>query len=66
MRLRGKVKFYNEHKGFGFIKRDDGIDIFLHATNLPEGLDKINAEQRVEFEIEQHERGDRARNVSLA
>lgn len=67
MRIRGKIRFYNERKGFGFIKREDDLgDIFLHATALPEGLDKINADQRVEFEIEQHTRGERARNVSLA
>lgn len=66
-RLRGKVKFFNERKGFGFIVRDDGAkDIFLHANNLPEGLEKINAEQLVTFEVEAHARGDRARNVSLA
>lgn len=66
-RIRGRVKFYNDRKGFGFIKRDDGAkDIFLHANSLPEGLDKINAEQLVTFEVEAHARGDRARNVSLA
>lgn len=45
---RGVVKFYNENKGFGFITKEDGTDIFVHATGL---IDEISNNDEVEFNV---------------
>lgn len=59
----GTVKFFNEAKGFGFIKvNDTEQDIFVHSTNL---IDNIREDDRVEFEVEQGEKGPSAINVRL-
>lgn len=59
----GVVKFYQEQKGFGFIKDDDSNDeIFVHATGLKE---KIRQNDRVTFEVQQGKKGLNAVNVSL-
>jgi len=55
----GKVKFYDEEKGFGFIASDDGDEVFLHASALPEGA-KVRAGTRLEFGIAQGKRGAQA------
>jgi len=60
--MKGKVKWYNSRKGFGFISGEDGKDIFVHRTSLPEGI-FLNEEDSVEFEIEETERGPQAKNV---
>lgn len=60
--MKGKVKWYNARKGFGFISGEDGKDIFVHRTSLPEGI-FLNEEDSVEFEIEETERGPQAKNV---
>ena len=54
--MKGKVKWYNARKGFGFISGEDGKDIFIHRTNIPEGI-YLNEEDSVEFEIEETDRG---------
>lgn len=61
----GTVKFYNQAKGFGFIKLDDGSgEIFVHATGL---IDKpIGENDRVSFEIEQGKKGPNAVQVRKA
>lgn len=59
----GTVKFFNEAKGFGFIKMDDAEkDVFVHTTNL---IDRIREDDRVEFEVEEGEKGPSAINVRL-
>ncbi|MFM2321469.1 MAG: hypothetical protein RL612_616, partial [Actinomycetota bacterium] len=45
----GKVKFYDEDKGFGFIASDEGSEVFLHASALPAGVTSIKPGSRVEF-----------------
>lgn len=63
--VQGKVKWFNEDKGFGFIERDDGAeDVFLHYSALEQGGFKTIAEDaRVEFDVEQGPKGPKASNV---
>jgi len=61
----GKIKWYDTEKGFGFITRDDGPDVFVHSTALPEGLTDIKAGQRVEFGVLAGKRGETATTVRL-
>jgi CspA family cold shock protein len=60
---KGKVKFFNEAKGFGFIKEDGGQEIFVHVTGLKE---EIRENDDVVFEVEEGKKGLNAINVSLA
>ncbi|GAB2787465.1 cold shock domain-containing protein [Hymenobacter latericoloratus] len=60
----GTVKFFNETKGFGFIKVDEtGEDVFVHVT---ECIDEIRDKDKVEFEIAQGRKGPNAVKVKLA
>ncbi|MBI5242574.1 MAG: cold-shock protein [Elusimicrobia bacterium] len=61
----GKVKWFNDQKGFGFITPDDGSrDLFVHYTALKgEGFKSLAENQKVEYEVEQSEKGPRAANV---
>ncbi len=59
----GKVRFYDEEKGFGFIASDDGQDVFLHATALPDGAPAPRKNARVEFGIADGRRGPQALSV---
>ena len=59
----GKVRFYDDEKGFGFIASDDGQDVFLHATALPEGSAPPRKGARVEFGIADGRRGPQALSV---
>ena len=61
--MTGTVKFYNESKGFGFIKSDDGEEIFVHVTGL---ADKIRENDNVTFEVQEGKKGLNAVNVKLA
>jgi CspA family cold shock protein len=58
----GTVKFFNETKGFGFITADDATDIFVHTSGL---IDKIQQNDRVEFEVAQGRKGLNAVNVKV-
>ncbi len=59
----GVVKFYNEAKGFGFIKEDNGTEIFVHATGLQE---EIRENDNVVFDVQEGKKGLNAVNVKLA
>ncbi|WP_353816391.1 cold-shock protein [Agromyces sp. SYSU T00266] len=60
----GKVKFYDEEKGFGFIHGDDGQEVFLHASALPAGA-TVRSGTRLEFGIAQGKRGAQALSVRV-
>jgi len=60
----GKVKFYDQEKGFGFIASDEGDEVFLHASALPEGS-VIKAGTRLEFGVATGKRGAQALSVRI-
>ena len=64
MKLAGKIKFWNEKKGFGFISNGGKQDIFLEGWDLKDGSTPKSGD-RVEFEVEPTEKGFRARNAGL-
>ncbi|HIH32521.1 TPA: cold shock domain-containing protein [Candidatus Woesearchaeota archaeon] len=63
--MKGKVKFYNEGKHFGFIAGDDGKEYFVHSSGLKEGT-SLAENDAVEFDSEQGDRGLKAVNVRKA
>jgi len=65
VKMKGKVKFFNEMKGFGFIAGEDGKEYFVHQTGLKEGTE-ISENDSVTFEVEQGDRGPKAVKVALA
>jgi CspA family cold shock protein len=60
----GKVKFYDEEKGFGFITGDDGQEVFLHATALPAGA-QVKSGTRLEYGVADGKRGAQALSVRV-
>ena len=60
---KGKVKWYNEVKGFGFIESENGEDIFVHRSGLVDAYSGLETDQKVEFETKQGEKGLVAINV---
>ncbi len=64
MRETGKVKWFNDSKGFGFITRESGPDVFVHHTAIEgSGFRTLAEEQEVEFEVVQGAKGLQAQNV---
>lgn len=61
----GKVRFYDAEKGFGFISEDSGVDVFLHANALPEGVTSLKKGVRVEFGIVEGRKGAQALSVKV-
>jgi len=60
----GKVKWFNEKKGYGFIQMDNGTEIFVHHSEIKsEGFRTLDEGQNVEFEVKQNEKGDYAANI---
>lgn len=63
--MTGKVKWFNAEKGFGFIEREDGDDVFVHFSAIQaEGFKTLEEGQDVEFEIVEGNRGPQAANVT--
>ena len=64
--MQGTVKFFNSEKGFGFITREGGSDLFVHHTNIVgTGYRSLEDGQTVEFEVGQGRKGDEAQNVRV-
>ena len=65
-RESGVVKWFNNTKGYGFITRDEGEDIFVHYTSIEgKGYRSLQEGQRVEFHINNGEKGPQAQNVKI-
>ena len=60
--MNGKIKWYNARKGYGFIESEDGKDIFLHRSSIPEGV-FLKEGDNIEYELEDTERGPKAINI---
>ena len=66
-RLKGTVKWFNNAKGYGFIGRENGPDVFVHYSAISgEGYKSLQEGDAVEFEIGQGQKGPQAANVSKA
>ena len=64
MMNKGKVKWFNDAKGFGFIEQDGGLDVFVHYSAIQmDGFKTLKQGQDVEFEIKEGEKGPQAANV---
>jgi CspA family cold shock protein len=63
----GKVKWFNESKGFGFIENEEGGDVFVHFSSIQStGFKTLSEGQRVSFDIAEGKKGQEATNVKLA
>ncbi len=65
MRYQGKVKWFNDSKGFGFIEQENGQDVFVHYSAITQdGFKTLSEGQKVEFEITNGAKGPQAINVT--
>jgi CspA family cold shock protein len=66
VREKGTVKWFNDSKGYGFITRESGTDVFVHHTAIQmEGFKSLKEGQNVEFEVAEGPKGPQAANVTL-
>ena len=64
MKVQGKVKWFNDAKGYGFISQEDGTDVFVHHSAIQgDGFKTLHESQPVEFEVIQGPKGLQAQNV---
>jgi cold shock protein len=63
--MKGKVKWYNETKGFGFIESENGEDIFIHRSGLENSFNGLKPDQEVEFDTQKGNKGMMAVNVKV-
>ena len=64
--MRGTVKWFSDEKGFGFISREDGEDVFVHHSGIQaDGYRSLSEGQTVEFEVTQGPKGAQAANVRV-
>ena len=61
----GKVRFYDADKGFGFLTKDEGGDVYVRAQALPEGVTSLRTGQRVEFGVIEGRKGEQALSVRV-
>lgn len=61
----GKVRFFDAEKGFGFISKDDGGDVYVRANALPAGVTALKAGQRVEFGVIEGRKGEQALSLRV-
>jgi CspA family cold shock protein len=61
----GRVKWFDVEKGFGFLSRDDGGDVFVHKGALPHGTESLTPGTRVEFGVAEGRRGEQALSLRL-
>ncbi|HZQ58796.1 MAG TPA: cold shock domain-containing protein [Acidimicrobiales bacterium] len=62
----GTVKFFNSEKGYGFITREQGGDVFVHYSNIQgDGYKSLSEGQRVEFDVAPGRKGEEAQNVRV-
>ncbi|KJR97399.1 MAG: cold-shock protein [Peptococcaceae bacterium BRH_c4a] len=65
MFVQGKVKWFSAEKGYGFLERDDGGDVFVHFSAIQgDGFKTLNEGERVEFDMVEGARGPQAANVT--
>ena len=61
----GKVKFFDADKGFGFLTKDDGGDVYVRSTALPDGVTTLKPGQKVEFGVVEGRRGEQALSLRV-